>query len=56
MTPDTAYFSGSVHGGIRLKLFDQVAYPGAHVVTLNVDQVTFRKPMHVGHPITFLLP
>lgn len=26
MTPDTANFSGNVHGGTILKLLDQVAY------------------------------
>jgi acyl-CoA hydrolase len=60
MTPDTANFSGNVHGGHILKLLDQVAYAcasryaGAYVVTLSVDQVTFRQPIHVGELVTFL--
>lgn len=29
MTPDTANFSGKVHGGTILKLLDQVAFAGA---------------------------
>ncbi|HLR78565.1 MAG TPA: acyl-CoA thioesterase [Burkholderiaceae bacterium] len=60
MTPDTANFSGNVHGGTILKLLDQVAYACAsryakrYVVTLSVDQVTFRQPIHVGELVTFL--
>jgi uncharacterized protein (TIGR00369 family) len=60
MTPDTANFSGNVHGGTILKLLDQVAYAcasryaGRYVVTLSVDQVTFRQPIHVGELVTFL--
>jgi acyl-CoA hydrolase len=60
MTPDTANFSGKVHGGSILKLLDQVAYAcasryaGAYVVTLSVDQVVFRQPIHVGELVTFL--
>jgi acyl-CoA hydrolase len=60
MTPDTANFSGNVHGGHILKLLDQVAYAcasryaGAYVVTMSVDQVTFRQPIHVGELVTFL--
>jgi acyl-CoA hydrolase len=60
MTPDMANFSGNVHGGTILKLLDQVAYAcasryaGAYVVTLSVDSVTFRQPIHVGELVTFL--
>ena len=60
MTPDTANFSGKVHGGIILKLLDQVAfacasrYAGRYVVTLSVDQVMFRQPIQVGELVTFL--
>ena len=60
MTPDTANFSGNVHGGHILKLLDQAAYAcasryaGAYVVTMSVDQVTFRQPIHVGELVTFL--
>ncbi len=60
MTPDTANFSGKVHGGTILKLLDQVAYAcasryaGSYVVTLSVDQVTFRQPISVGELVTFL--
>ncbi len=60
MTPDMANFSGNVHGGSILKLLDQVAYACAsryasqYVVTLSVDQVMFRQPIHVGELVTFL--
>jgi acyl-CoA hydrolase len=60
MTPDMANFSGKVHGGSILKLLDQVAYAcasryaGRYVVTLSVDQVTFRQPIQVGELVTFL--
>ena len=59
-TPDMANFSGHVHGGAMLKLLDEVAFACAsryahhYVVTLSVDQVVFREPMHVGELITFL--
>jgi acyl-CoA hydrolase len=59
MRPDSANFSGNVHGGVVLKLLDEVAYAcasryaGCYVVTLSVDQVVFKQPMHVGEMITF---
>lgn len=60
MTPDLANFTGNVHGGDLLKMLDQVAYAcasrysGSYVVTLSVDQVIFREPIHVGELVTFL--
>ena len=60
MTPDKANFSGNVHGGTLLKYLDEVAYAcasryaGRYVVTLSVDQVIFRQPIHVGELVTFL--
>ncbi|KJK22013.1 VdlD [Burkholderiaceae bacterium 16] len=60
MTPDMANFSGNVHGGTILKYLDMVAYAcasryaGRYVVTLSVDQVVFRQPIHVGELVTFL--
>ncbi|MDO5652163.1 MAG: acyl-CoA thioesterase [Moraxella sp.] len=59
MTPDLANFTGNVHGGDLLKMLDQVAYAcasrysGKYVVTLSVDQVIFREPIHVGELVTF---
>lgn len=60
MTPDMANFSGNVHGGTLLKYLDEVAYAcasryaGSYVVTMSVDQVVFRQPVHVGELVTFL--
>ncbi len=60
MSPDMANFSGHVHGGAILRLLDQVAYScaarysGSYVVTVSVDQVMFRQPVHVGELVTFL--
>ncbi|MBT9502313.1 MAG: acyl-CoA thioesterase [Burkholderiaceae bacterium] len=60
MTPDMANFAGNVHGGTILKFLDQVAYACAsryaarYVVTLSVDQVMFREPIHVGELVTFM--
>jgi acyl-CoA hydrolase len=59
MTPDMSNFAGNVHGGTLLKLLDQVAYTCAtryarnYAVTLSVDQVVFREPIHVGELVTF---
>jgi acyl-CoA hydrolase len=60
MTTDTANFAGNVRGGTILKLLDQVAYAcasryaGRYVITLSVDQVVFRQPVHVGELGTLL--
>lgn len=60
MSPDMANFTGNVHGGSILKMLDQVAYAcasryaGRYVVTMSVDQVTFRQAIHVGELVTFL--
>jgi acyl-CoA hydrolase len=59
MTPDMANFSGHVHGGIVLKLLDQVAYACAaryckhYVVTASLDQVIFKESIKVGELVTF---
>lgn len=59
MTPDLANFSGNIHGGAILRYLDQAAYSCAaryssqYVVTLSVDQVFFREPIHVGELVTF---
>ena len=60
MTPDMANFAGNVHGGTILKLLDQVAYACAsryaarYCVTVSLDYVKFREPVHVGELVTFL--
>jgi acyl-CoA hydrolase len=54
-----ANFSGNVHGGAILKILDHVAYACAssyarsYVLTLSVDRVLFREPIHVGDLVTF---
>ncbi|HFC1464515.1 TPA: acyl-CoA thioesterase [Neisseria gonorrhoeae] len=59
MMPDTANFSGNVHGGELLLLLDQVAYScasrysGNYCVTLSVDKVLFKEPIHIGDLVTF---
>ena len=59
MTPDMVNFYGNVHGGYLLKLLDRVAYvcasrySGKPTVTLSVDQVVFKEPIHVGELVTF---
>lgn len=60
MTPDMANFTGNVHGGYLLSFLDKVAYACAtrycsfDVVTLSVDQVVFKEPIHVGELVTCL--
>ncbi|MBK5946753.1 acyl-CoA thioesterase [Rhodobacter veldkampii DSM 11550] len=60
MSPDMANFSGKVHGGALLNLLDRVAFTCAsrysrrYAVTLSVDQVVFKEPIHVGELVTFL--
>ena len=59
MTPDMVNFSGKVHGGIVLKLLDQVAYICAakyaksYVVTAALDNVFFKQSINVGELVTF---
>lgn len=60
VTPGLANFSGNMHGGELLKLLDKVAYTcamrysGHYAVTLSVDNVLFKQPIHIGEMITFL--
>ena len=60
VTPDLANFSGAMHGGEILKILDKVAYTcamryaGTYVVTLSVDKVIFKEPVHIGEMLTFL--
>jgi len=59
MTPDMMNFNGNVHGGFVLKFLDRVAYACASryateiIVTLSVDEVIFKEPIHVGELLTF---
>lgn len=60
MTPEKANFSGNIHGGYLLSLLDKVAYAcaarysGEYVVTLSVDGVVFKEPIHVGELVICL--
>lgn len=59
MTPDQANFAGNIHGGHIMKICDEVAYAcsaryaSSYVVTLSVDQILFKQPIHVGELVTF---
>ncbi len=59
MTPDKANFKGHVHGGHLMQLLDKVAYAcaaryaGHYVVTLSVDGILFKQPIHVGELVIF---
>ncbi len=54
MTPDMVNFSGHIHGGHVMSLFDRVAYACAarycsmNVVTVSVDQIIFKQPIFVN--------
>jgi acyl-CoA hydrolase len=58
VTPGMANFSGNMHGGELLKLLDKVAYTcamrysGTYAVTLSVDNVVFKQPIHIGEMVT----
>lgn len=58
MTPEKANFAGNIHGGHLLLFLDRVAYACAaryansYVVTLSVDHVVFKEPIHVGDLVT----
>lgn len=58
MTPEKANFAGNIHGGHLLSLLDRVAYAcasrysGRYCVTLAVEQVVFREPIHVGELVS----
>ncbi len=58
MTPEKANFAGNIHGGHLLSLLDRVAYACAsrysscYCVTLAVERVLFKEPIHVGELVT----
>ncbi len=60
VTPGMANFSGNMHGGELLKLLDKVAYTcairysGHYAVTVSVDNVFFKEPIHIGEMVTCL--
>lgn len=59
MPPERANFTGHVHGGHIMLLADRVAYAcaarysGKNVVTVSIDEIIFKEPIHIGELITF---
>ena len=60
MQPQHANIMGNVFGGVRLALIDRVAAVAAirhahrECVTVSVDKVDFREPIHIGELVTAL--
>ncbi len=60
MTPEYSNFSGVVHGGHLMRMLDQVAYAcatrycGVDVVTVYVDNISFKSSVPIGNLVTFL--
>jgi uncharacterized protein (TIGR00369 family) len=58
MMPNMANTLGNVFGGVILSLVDRAAavaairHAGGPCVTVSVDQVDFREPIHVGELVT----
>jgi uncharacterized protein (TIGR00369 family) len=58
MMPQHANIMGNVFGGVILALVDRVAavaairHAGKPCVTVSVDKVDFREPIHVGELVT----
>jgi acyl-CoA hydrolase len=58
MMPHMANGLGNVHGGVLLGMIDRVAAVAAirhsqrNCVTVSVDQVDFREPIHLGELVT----
>jgi uncharacterized protein (TIGR00369 family) len=58
MQPIHANNHGNVHGGEIMRLVDEAGalacmrHAGHRVVTVAVDQVTFRQPIHIGDLVT----
>ncbi|KAA3647980.1 MAG: acyl-CoA thioesterase [Chloroflexi bacterium] len=59
MQPEHANLMGNVHGGYIMKLVDEVGalacmrHANQRVVTVAVDNLTFRQPIHIGHLVMF---
>ncbi|MCD6574399.1 acyl-CoA thioesterase [Candidatus Aerophobetes bacterium] len=58
MMPYHASHYGNVHGGIIMKLVDEVAYVAAsrharcNVVTASIDSLDFKHPVRIGDVVT----
>jgi len=59
MQPTDANLYGNVHGGVIMRLMDEAGGSAAMrhaqrpAVTVTVDQVLFREPIHLGDLVTF---
>jgi acyl-CoA hydrolase len=59
MQPTDANLYGNVHGGVIMRLMDEAGGSAAMrhaqrpAVTVAVDQVLFREPIHLGDLVTF---
>ena len=60
MGPQDANLQGNVHGGNIMKLMDEaggstaIRHSQRPVVTVAVDQVLFREPIHLGDLVTLV--
>ncbi len=58
MMPHHASHYGNVHGGVIMKLVDEVAYVAAsrharrNIVTACIDSLNFENPVHIGDVVT----
>ncbi|MFQ5834569.1 MAG: acyl-CoA thioesterase [bacterium] len=58
MMPHHTSHYGNVHGGIIMKLVDEVAYVAAsrharrNVVTASIDSLNFENPVHIGDVVS----
>jgi acyl-coenzyme A thioesterase PaaI-like protein len=58
LVPTDANTAGFVHGGVIMKLCDQVAgiagvrHSGGRVVTAGMDRMTFNEPIEIGELLT----
>jgi acyl-CoA hydrolase len=59
MTPQDANVAGNVHGGVIMKLIDEIGGISAHrhtrtnIVTASVDRIDFFHPVYIGDIVTF---
>jgi uncharacterized protein (TIGR00369 family) len=58
MGPQDANNLGNVHGGVIMRIVDEAGalaamrHSGSPVVTVQMDSMTFRKPIYTGHLVT----
>lgn len=60
MNPQDANLTGNVHGGHLMKLVDEagalssIRHSRQRVVTVAVDQLTFKEPIYIGDLVTII--